>query len=226
MNRTHTHPAAPGAPAGRTDLGRRLAARREELGLTREQLGERCGADASYVAYLEEHAAAPAIGSLVRIADALETTVADLTGATAEYPPGRGTALRGAELVEMTGDECRRLLSTHGVGRVAVVTPHGPTIIPVNYVVAGRDIAYRTSDDAVLSRAAGKEVAFEVDHIDEVARLGWSVLAVGEAVGVTDAGELERLDAVAYSLPWAGGERTYWMKVTPDRISGRRLVQR
>ncbi len=226
MNRTHSRPAAASAPTGRTDLGRRLAARREELGLTRQQVGKRCGADASYIAYLEEHAAAPAIGSLVRLANALDTTVAELTGATTEYPPGRATALRDAELVALSGDECRRLLSTHGVGRIAVFTPKGPAIFPVNYVVAGRDIAFRTAGDAVLATAAGTEVAFEVDHIDDVTRLGWSVMAVGEAEGVTDAEELQRLDAAAYSLPWAGGARTHWMKVTGTRVTGRRVVRR
>ncbi|MFB7462263.1 helix-turn-helix domain-containing protein [Streptomyces sp. NPDC056224] len=226
MNKGSSGPAAAQAPTGRTDLGRRLAGRREELGLSREEVGERCGADATYVAYLEERAAAPAIGSLVRIAAALDTTVAELTGAMTDRPPGRGKAVLDAELVELPVGECRRLLSTHGVGRIAVSAPHGPGIFPVNYVVAGRDIAFRTSADAVLARAAGTEVAFEVDHIDDVTRLGWSVLAVGGMDGVTDAAELVRLDAVAYSLPWAGGGRTHWMKITLSRISGRRVVRR
>lgn len=225
MSRTQHGPGAAEAPAGRTDLGRRIAMRREELGLTRDQLGERCGADGAYITYLEEHAAAPAVGSLLRLADALGTTAAELSGATTEYPPGRGTAMLNAKLVELSDGECRRLLSTHGVGRIAVFTPDGPAIFPVNYVVAGRDIAFRTSGDAVLARAAGTEVAFEVDHIDDVTRLGWSVMAVGEVEGVTDAEELGRLDAVAYSLPWAGGPRTHWMKVTAIRITGRRVIR-
>ncbi|EDX20536.1 DNA-binding protein [Streptomyces sp. Mg1] len=148
VSRNKPGPASTEVPAGRTDLGRRIAARRQELGLTREQVGKRCGADATYVAYLEEHAAAPAIGSLARIADALGTTVAELTGATTGYPPGRGTALRDAELITLTDAERRRLLSSHGVGRVAVLTPEGPAIFPVNYVVAGDEIAFRTSEGA------------------------------------------------------------------------------
>ncbi|MFJ3175341.1 helix-turn-helix domain-containing protein [Streptomyces roseus] len=213
----------PGQEAGRTDLGRRIAARRGELGLTREQLGTRCGTDASYIRYLEERAANPGAGSLVRLADALGTTVAELAGATTEQPPGRGVARRDSGLVALDEAECRRLLSTHGVGRVAIFTPEGPGVFPVNYVVAGDEIAFRTSGEALLARAAGTEVAFEVDHIDDVMRQGWSVVAVGEAVGVTDGQAIRRLDALARSLPWAGGHRTHWMSISPVRITGRRV---
>ncbi|MCX4960617.1 helix-turn-helix domain-containing protein [Streptomyces virginiae] len=216
----------PAQDVGRTDLGRRIAARRAGLGLTREQVGERCGADASYIAYLEERAANPGAGSLLRLADALGTTVAELTGATVDQPPGRGTAWRDTELVELGEAECRRLLSTHGIGRVAICTAEGPAIVPVNYVVAGDDIAFRTSGEALLARAAGTDVAFEVDHIDDTMKQGWSVMAVGEVSGVTDGDALQRLDALARSLPWAGGHRTHWMSVTPVRFTGRRVVRR
>ncbi|MCX4649953.1 pyridoxamine 5'-phosphate oxidase family protein [Streptomyces sp. NBC_01446] len=216
----------PAKQAGITDLGRRIAARREALGLTREQVGNRSGADASYIAYLEERSANPGIGSLVRLADALETTIAELAGATADQPPGRGSAERDSELVTLSPEECRRLLSTHGIGRVAVFTPEGPAVVPVNYVVAGDDIAFRTSGEALLIRAAGTEVAFEVDHIDDAMKQGWSVLAVGELTGVTDGESIRRLETTARSLPWAGGNRTHWMSVTPVRVSGRRVVHR
>ncbi|MFJ5551791.1 helix-turn-helix domain-containing protein [Streptomyces sp. NPDC093225] len=229
MNTLHgTEPRRPrdadAGQRGRTDLGRRVAARRTELGLSREALGERCGADAHYIAYLEDHAAAPAAGTLIRLANALGTTVDDLTGANRDRTPGTATAVREAELLPLDEAESRSLLGTHGVGRVAVFTAEGPAILPVNYVVAGADIAFRTSGDAVPARAAGTEVAFEVDRIDEVAATGWSVLAVGELRGVTDADELRRLNAAARSVPWAGGERAHWMRLTPVRLTGRRIA--
>ncbi|MFE6905559.1 helix-turn-helix domain-containing protein [Streptomyces erythrochromogenes] len=216
----------PAHEVGHTDLGRRIAARRAQLGLTREQVGDRCGADASYIAYLEERAANPGSGSLVRLADALGTTVAELTGATTDQPPGRGSAWLDSELVELGEAECRRLLSTHGIGRVALFTAEGPAIVPVNYVVAGDDIAFRTSGEALFVRAAGTEVAFEVDHIDDAMKQGWSVMAVGEVAGVTDGDALQRLDALARSLPWAGGNRTHWMSIDPVPVTGRRVARR
>ncbi|MFE9846157.1 helix-turn-helix domain-containing protein [Streptomyces goshikiensis] len=219
-----TNPQDVSETAGRTDLGRRIAARRTALGLSREELGRKCGADGNYIAYLEEHAASPAIGTLVRMADALGITVDDLTGASAGRVRGRSTARRDSALVALDEDECRRLLGTHGVGRIAVFTPEGPAVLPVNYLIAGPDIAFRTAVEALAARAAGTEVAFEIDNIDDVTAGGWSVLAVGELEAVTAPEEIQHLTATARSQPWAGGPRTHWMKLTPVRLTGRRVA--
>ncbi|MEU3408403.1 pyridoxamine 5'-phosphate oxidase family protein [Streptomyces sp. NPDC006670] len=226
MPRTSSEPASAGDPVGRSDLGRRLATRREELGLSREEVAERSGADASYIAYLEERASAPGIGTLVRLADALGTTVAELSGTSTDLPPGRPAADRDTRLVALDEAECCRLLSTHGVGRVATYNAEGPSVLPVNYVVTGREIAFRTSSDGDLARAAGSDVAFEVDHIDDAMRQGWSVLATGRAATVTESADVQRLDVAARSLPWAGGNRPLWMTVTPHKITGRRVTHR
>ncbi|MEU7728236.1 helix-turn-helix domain-containing protein [Streptomyces sp. NPDC040724] len=150
MNSTpSTRPQQSGETAGRTDLGRRIAARRTALGLSREELGRKCGADGNYITYLEEHAASPAIGTLVRMADVLGVTVDDLTGASADHVRGRSTARRDTALVALEEAECRTLLGTHGVGRIAVFTPEGPAVLPVNYLIAGPDIAFRTAAEAL-----------------------------------------------------------------------------
>ncbi|MFD7835044.1 helix-turn-helix domain-containing protein [Streptomyces sp. NPDC059761] len=219
-----THPQQSDEMTRGTDLGRRLAARRDALGMSRDELGRRCGADGAFIAYLEEHSTSPAIGTLVRVADALGLTVDDLTGASAHRVAGRSTAQRGSALVPLDETECRRLLNTHGVGRIAIFTPEGPAVLPVNYLIAGPDIAFRTSAEAVTARAAGTEVAFEIDNIDDVTATGWSVLAVGELAAVTDRDEIHHLNATARSQPWAGGPRSHWMKLTPARITGRRVV--
>ncbi|MFG2335387.1 helix-turn-helix domain-containing protein [Streptomyces yangpuensis] len=229
MKRTpHIQPETSAGTSRRTDLGRRLAARREALGLSRAELGRRCGADGNYIAYLEEHAASPSIGTLVRLADVLGVRVDDLTGASAGRVPGRSTARRGAALVPLGETECRDLLGTHGVGRIAVFTPDGPAVVPVNYLMAGTDIAFRTSAVSVVGRSAGAagrtEAAFEIDSIDDVTATGWSVLAVGALEGVTDPNVLRHLNATARSSPWAGGDRDQWMRLTPDRVTGRRVA--
>ncbi|MET3982807.1 pyridoxamine 5'-phosphate oxidase family protein [Streptomyces sp. PvR034] len=223
MGKTTTDPSPIEVPAARGDLGRRVTARREELGLTREELAERCGAAASYTAYVEERAAAPGMGMLVCLADGLGTTVAELTGRTTESPPGTGAAMRDCELTGLGEAECHRLLSTHGIGRVGFCDLEGLAAFPVNYVVVGREIAFRTAAHSRLAEAAGTEVAFEVDHIDDAMREGWSVMAVGDVSGVSDGARVSHLHAVARSLPWAGGPHTHWMTMTPTRITGRRV---
>src|SRR5438105_9813849 len=64
--------AEPGGPG--SDLGRRATLRRQQLGLSREEVAARAGASPDYVRYVEERAADPDIGFLLRLADALETT--------------------------------------------------------------------------------------------------------------------------------------------------------
>ncbi|MER7814705.1 pyridoxamine 5'-phosphate oxidase family protein [Streptomyces sp. NPDC096153] len=220
--------SAPGSAAepsrSHTDIGRRLAGRREQLGLSREDVAERSGAAVTYVAYLEEQPAAPDTATLQQIAAALETTVAELTGGTADQPPGLGVALRDAGLAELDEAECRTLMSRHGVGRVGVLTPDGPAVVPVNYVVDGAEIAFRTALGKVPAFAAGSEVAFEVDRIDDAFSKGWSVLAVGTARAVTEEDAIRRLTELAPTAPWAGGARDLWVELSPSRITGRRIV--
>uniref|UniRef100_UPI00164F8623 pyridoxamine 5'-phosphate oxidase family protein n=1 Tax=Enterococcus faecium TaxID=1352 RepID=UPI00164F8623 len=131
----------------------------------------------------------------------LDTPAATLLGAGNDLPPGLGEAGRHPRLLAMDGPECRERLSTHGVGRVAVSTPHGPAILPVNYTVVDGGVAFRTGQDSPAARAAGAEAAFEVDQIDDALSRGWSVLVTGPARQVTDPAEVRRLDETAHSEP-------------------------
>ncbi|MEU5152586.1 pyridoxamine 5'-phosphate oxidase family protein [Streptomyces yangpuensis] len=212
------------APAMGTDLGRRLAARRAAAGLSRADLGDRSGFDAHYITLVEERGALPSIGTLVRLAGVLGTTVEALAGRTPVPEAGPRAKDPAAGTAVLDGAECRRLLGVRGIGRVAVFTADGPAVLPVNYLVVGQDIAFRTAADTVLARAAGTDAAFEVERIDEVAEQAWSVLAVGVLETATHPDELRRMALAAHSVPWAGGERTRWMKLAPVRFTGRRIA--
>ncbi|MFJ9566925.1 helix-turn-helix domain-containing protein [Streptomyces fuscichromogenes] len=212
-----------GRPLG--DLGRRLAARRTRLGLTPEETATRAGMATSYLKHLEQHpGAVPNRGTLLGLAAALETSVAELTGAAADLPPGPEQAVPGAEFGELGPDECGALLGTHGIGRIAVAADSGPVVVPVNYTVVDGAIAFRTGTGTAPSLAAGHQVAFEVDRIDDAMSAGWSVLVRGPARTVTDPDETRRLDALAYSAPWAGGDRALWVRVEPQTVTGRRIT--
>uniref|UniRef100_A0AAU3GK50 Pyridoxamine 5'-phosphate oxidase family protein n=1 Tax=Streptomyces sp. NBC_01401 TaxID=2903854 RepID=A0AAU3GK50_9ACTN len=225
-DRSQKAPHGPGAPAV-GDIGRRVAARREYLGLSRRELALRTASAPGYIEYVETQPGAHGMGFMVRLANALETTVDELTGGTVGLPPGVGRAAYHPELVELDLEECWELLGTHGVGRVVVSDQRGPAVFPVNYVVTRKEVAYRTSPDSGPVEAAGHETAFEVDHIDDAFSRGWSVLIVGEARAVTEPDAVQRLETAAHtSSPWAGGQRDQWIVVTPDRVTGRRIVVR
>ncbi|GGX60259.1 helix-turn-helix domain-containing protein [Streptomyces minutiscleroticus] len=210
-------------PAG--DLGRRLALRREELGLSREETAARAGVAPGYLRYLEEQpTASPGVHTLLRLADALRTTLRELTGGDAELPPGPGRAARNPGFTRLGAQECWTLLATHGVGRLAVNTVSGPVVVPVNYTVVHRSIVFRTAPRTVTARAAGSRVAFEVDRVDTAFSRGWSVLVHGRAHAVTDPDDVRRLRGLAHSKPWAGGRRDLWIRVEPRIVTGRRIT--
>ncbi|MGW3248792.1 helix-turn-helix domain-containing protein [Streptomyces sp. NPDC001070] len=207
------------------DIGRRIAMRREELGLTQEEVAARTGIAPGYLRYVEQDAtAAPGIATLRGLARTLDTSVSVLSGGEADLPPGRGQAAGRAELMELGSEECWGLLSTHGVGRIALSMPEGLTVLPVNYTVADGTIAFRTSPASTPAEATDTRCAFEVDEVDDALSQGWSVLVRGMAHTVTDPAGVRRLDDLAYTGPWAGGDRDLWVRITPATVTGRRIV--
>lgn len=123
-------------------------------------------------------------------------------------------------------DECLALLRGEEVGRLAVVTGTAPAIFPVNYTLDGDAIVFRTDEGTKLHYAGRGRAAFEIDGIDHDQRTGWSVVAVGRLEELThyDASNLARAQQVAMQ-PWAGGPKAHWLRLVPDRITGRRLHQ-
>lgn len=192
--------------------------------MTRTETARRARMAPDYLAYLEERQADPSLASLIRLADALGVSVEALRGGGGDLPPGQGQALLHPRLRDLGPDECRARLSTHGVGRIAVSGPEGPSVVPVNYEVVDDAITLRTAPGSVVAQAVGTEVAFEVDHLDEAMSQGWSVLVVGAASSVTEPEAVQRLADRAHAEPWAGGDRQMWVSIRPERITGRRIT--
>lgn len=204
------------------DLGRRVAFRRRQLGLSYEEVGSRAGIAPGYVEYVEHRHAKVSADALRRLAQALDTRVDLLLGAHVETPAGRFSGLGTRQrLRKLDAAECIRLISPGGVGRVAYVGADGPEALPVNFVVIGGAVLFRTTPGGVLARLAGRRVGFEVDRIDEPMVSAWSVLLRGVAMRVTDRALTARVrDAVR---PWAGGSRDTCIRIDPDQMTGRRV---
>jgi nitroimidazol reductase NimA-like FMN-containing flavoprotein (pyridoxamine 5'-phosphate oxidase superfamily) len=121
-------------------------------------------------------------------------------------------------------DACLGLLAADVVGRVAVVDGGTPVILPVNYLLDGEDIVFRTDPGTKLDAASRAPACFEIDAFDRAQHTGWSVVVTGRLEEVThyDARTWERVHALPVQ-PWAGGQKDHWMRLVPTSIGGRRI---
>ena len=137
-----------------------------------------------------------------------------------ESPAAQLAAPRRA-LRTLSPAECFALLELGGIGRVGFAAADGIMMLPVNFAVTGKAIIFRTAPDTLLAVYANGQISFEVDHLDEALRAGWSVLVHGRAHKVTDERDVKRLEDRTRLQPWAGGARDVYVRIAPTRISGR-----
>jgi nitroimidazol reductase NimA-like FMN-containing flavoprotein (pyridoxamine 5'-phosphate oxidase superfamily) len=121
-------------------------------------------------------------------------------------------------------EQCLRLLADDEIGRLAVIVGSTPAIFPVNYALDGETIVFRTDPGTKLTHGPRARASFEVDRFDRGSHAGWSVVATGRLEEVThyDAATFDRVRRLAID-PWAEGEKAHWMRLVPDRITGRRI---
>ncbi|MEO7352600.1 MAG: pyridoxamine 5'-phosphate oxidase family protein [Marmoricola sp.] len=130
------------------------------------------------------------------------------------------------EPAELSYAKCRELLGGGVFGRVAVCTPDGPRILPVNYSIVGESIVFRTSDSGVVAaHGVGAPIAFEVDYVDYSDHKGWSVAATGRGKRIEDPAELAGVQRTWDPRPWAGGSRPLYLRLAWEELTGRRLGQ-
>jgi uncharacterized protein len=139
--------------------------------------------------------------------------------------PGHPTDHAGLEILPF--DECLRLLASVPVGRVGFCADGEVVVLPVNHVVDGQDVVFRTAQGAKLSAAqAQNPVAFEADGYDPEARSGWSVLVNGRAEAVYETAEIQRLGRLGLH-PWATAvDRPFWIRIRPASVTGRQTSAR
>lgn len=123
-------------------------------------------------------------------------------------------------------EECLVLLGRDVVGRLAIAVGGGAQIFPVNYNLDGDTIAFRTDPGSKLDASGRARAAFEIDEIDRARRCGWSVVVSGRLEEVThyETKTIKRLAELAID-PWAGGEKAHYMRLIPERITGRRVAR-
>ncbi len=107
--------------------------------------------------------------------------------------------------------ECRKLLATGSVGRVAWQSASGINVLPVNYRILEEHVVFHTSRTGTLAALLQPtKVGFQVDEIDLEAAVGWTLLVrgtTGPAVGLDSISWVPdgRHVGVAIALEWLGG---------------------
>ena len=130
---------------------------------------------------------------------------------------------RGGRLERLDREECRRLLESANIGRLAYCTDAGPRIIPMNYTLVSEGVVFRTSIDTEASHQLfDQPIAFEVDQVDEFLQTGWSVLVVGNAQPLREE-SLLLLDVGQAPQPWPEGRRALVVQLPLTMITGRRV---
>lgn len=125
-------------------------------------------------------------------------------------------------LTELDEAECWELLMGQQMGRIAWNSSRGPVALPITFVVHQHSVWIRTSAYSSMAREVDDmQIAVEVDELDPVTHLGWSVLVRGNA-------EVryhhEEIPAEVSSLrAWPSGPRPLWVHLRPVEITGRRL---
>lgn len=122
----------------------------------------------------------------------------------------------------LTVSRCWDQLRGVSVGRLAVVVDGRPEIFPMNYVVDGTSVVFRTALGTKMDAAANGPVAFEADGFDQQLEEAWSVVIKGTAAEINDVDEL----VAAARLPLAplnSAAKTRFLRVTAEEITGRQF---
>ncbi len=127
----------------------------------------------------------------------------------------------GGRLVDLTEDECWKLLRSASIGRL-VWCDAEPQVVPINFAEHHGELWIRGRDDSHLTHTCdGRPVAFEVDEIDEFTRSGVSVVVHGTGRERTME---EMISSDAYPDSWPEGPTSGVLSISVASVTGRRLL--
>lgn len=120
-------------------------------------------------------------------------------------------------------DETWDLLRATPLGRLAVAAGGELDIFPVNYVVDGSTLLFRTAPGTKLVELTARDtVAFEIDGWTE--RSAWSVVVKGTAARLEHQADIDRADALPL-VPWVPTLKYQYVRIIPTLVSGRRFAR-
>lgn len=124
----------------------------------------------------------------------------------------------GGPVQELSIEQCWQLLERDEFGRLAFRLVDEVHLVPINYVVDGRCLLFRTaSGNKLLAAALESDVAFEIDWHDDLT--AWSVVARGTLRRLEE-DEAHRADGLRFH-PWLPDPGHDVVELAPAVVTGR-----
>jgi nitroimidazol reductase NimA-like FMN-containing flavoprotein (pyridoxamine 5'-phosphate oxidase superfamily) len=126
-------------------------------------------------------------------------------------------------ITRLDEERCWALLAGNTMGRLAAAAAGEVDIFPLNYVVDGRTLVFRTAPGTKLVELTiHSNVALEIDGFSDAE--AWSVVVKGHAAAIEARSELEAVELLPLT-PWIPTAKHVFVRITPTEVSGRRFVR-
>lgn len=122
-------------------------------------------------------------------------------------------------VTHLTDEGCWERLGRQQLGRLVTHVGEVFDIFPVNYVVDGHSIVFRTAEGSKLTELSINDaVLFEADRYTE--EDAWSVVVRGHARRLDTSSEVAAADALPLK-PWIPTLKYNYVRIEPTSLSGR-----
>lgn len=123
-------------------------------------------------------------------------------------------------VVPLTDAEAWDVLRGQALGRLAYQIAGEVYIVPVNFVVDGERVVFRTAEGSKLfGTTVNHGVAFEVDQVDPDHAVSVVVRGTAHHLGGAAADEAEALPL----RPWVSTDKFEFVAISVEEITGRRF---
>jgi nitroimidazol reductase NimA-like FMN-containing flavoprotein (pyridoxamine 5'-phosphate oxidase superfamily) len=121
-------------------------------------------------------------------------------------------------VTEMTTDECWEMLRSEEFGRLAFRIVDEVHITPINYVVDGDTLLFRTAEGTkLLAVVIGTQVAFEIDSYGETSARSVVLRGTARLLPEDEEHRAEQLPL----RPWVPTLKYNVVEITPTVVTGR-----
>ncbi|MFW6090542.1 MAG: pyridoxamine 5'-phosphate oxidase family protein [Actinomycetota bacterium] len=122
-------------------------------------------------------------------------------------------------------DTCWKLFDSADYVRIAVVVGDDLEIFPINTVVDGRTVVFRTAEGTKLAAVTiSGRVVLEADGYDAAQAEVWSVVIKGDAERLESFHDIDRAEQLPLQ-EWTGHPKQWFVRVYPTQITGRRFAR-